>query len=269
MTETYAEFIKNGLTLASEIAISHAQHLDNIEVKDGDNNQVLTSADIAIAKFLIAEVSKTYPSHNIIDEEAGVIDNGSNLTWVIDPIDGTSNYAAGLPTYCIMLGLLEGGKPVAGGIALPATREILIAEVGKGTHLGDKRLFVTKETELKNVLVSYGIDGHPENAEITTEELSVLAMILPAIRNLRANNSCYDVALVARGQYGAWINRYTKIWDNVAAQVVMEEAGGVYTDFFGQPIDYSNPLEKANENFTLCTAAPELHRQLQSIIHST
>src|SRR5690242_9892420 len=72
--------------------------------KGDDNNQVLTETDVAIGKFLIEKIKQTYPDYNIIDEETGVVDNHSNFTWVIDPIDGTSNFADGVPTYGIMLG---------------------------------------------------------------------------------------------------------------------------------------------------------------------
>ena len=72
---------------------------------------------------------------------------------------------------------------------------------------------------------------------------------------------------VAEGRYGGRINLASKIWDNVAPQIIIEESGGIYTDFFGKSVDYTNPLMKVNENFTFCAAAPKLHKQLQHIIH--
>jgi myo-inositol-1(or 4)-monophosphatase len=73
--------------------------------------------------------------------------------------------------------------------------------------------------------------------------------------------------LVAKGSLGAWLNRTTRIWDNVAPQIIVEESGGMYSDFFGKPMDYSDPISKAGDNFTVCAAAPMLHKQLQEIIH--
>ena len=75
--------------------------------------------------------------------------------------------------------------------------------------------------------------------------------------------------MVAKGSYGAMLNRTSKIWDNVAPQVIIQEAGGLYTDFFGKSIDYSDPLVKSSDNFTVCMGAPALHKQLQEIIHSS
>jgi myo-inositol-1(or 4)-monophosphatase len=73
--------------------------------------------------------------------------------------------------------------------------------------------------------------------------------------------------MVAKGSYGATLNRTSKIWDNVAQQIILEEAGCTYTDFFGKPIDYSNPVSKARDNFTFCAAPPNLHQALQTLIH--
>jgi myo-inositol-1(or 4)-monophosphatase len=235
-------------------------------VKPEDNNQVLTATDIEIGELIVSRAKSEYPNWNIIDEEAGVIDNGSEYTWVIDPIDGTSNFANGVHTYGIMIGLLREGTPMAGGIALPYFDEIYVAEKGKGTFCNGQAVKVTQETELLNCLVAYGIDGHQEDPDLTTQEATMLARIILGIRNLRSSNSAYDAALVANGKYGAWLNRTSKIWDNVAQHIIIEEAGGIYTDFFGNAMDYSNPTKRAHENFTVCAGAPSLHAQLQTII---
>lgn len=75
------------------------------------------------------------------------------------------------------------------------------------------------------------------------------------------------MAQVPAGRYGVYLNRTHKIWDNVALQPIVEEAGGVMTDFWGNEFDYSNPLKRVNENFTVCAASPELHKQIQEVIH--
>jgi len=238
-------------------------------VKPEDNNQVLTLTDIEIGELIVSHIEAEYPDWNIIDEEAGVIDKHSAYTWVVDPIDGTSNFANGVHTYGIMIGLLKDDIPIAGGIALPFFNDVYVAKKGKGTFCNGRAIKVTQETSLLNVLVAYGIDGHQENPHLTTEEASMLAQIILGIRNLRSSNSTYDAALVASGKYGALLNRTSKIWDNVAQQIVIEEAGGTYTDFFGNPMDYSHPTSRADDNFTLCAAAPVLHAQLQAIIHNS
>lgn len=263
----YSDFITSVLQDASKIADENFGKVSGI-TKEDDNNQVLTEADLAIGKLIIEKIKREYPDYNIIDEEAGVIDNGSEFTWVVDPIDGTSNFANGVPTYGIMIGLLRNATPIAGGVSLPFFNKIVIAAKGKGAFSNGEKISVTKETNLLNCLVAYHIDSHREAPQMTRDECKLVAEIILNSRNLRSSCSVYDGVLVATGNYGANLNRTSKIWDNVALQIVIEEAGGVYTDFFGEPIDYSNPLKKVKENFTFCAAASQLHKQLQKIIHS-
>ncbi len=263
----YREFLERVLKEVSGIANEKFGKVSGT-TKAGDNNQVLTEADLEIGKYIISEIEKEFPTHNIIDEEAGVIDKKSDFTWVVDPIDGTSNFANGVPLYGIYLGLLKEDKPIAGGIALPYFNEIYSAEKGSGAMRNGNQVHTTKEEDLKNVLVAYGIDGHPEESDFVEKEGRLMMNIVLGIRNLRTSNSPFDGAMVARGDYGAWLCRSSKIWDNVALQVVLEEAGATYTDFYGKEIDYSNPLGKTKENFTYCAASPKIHKQLQEIIHS-
>lgn len=265
--QKYKDFILQTLATASVIATKSFGKVSGT-TKPDDNNQVLTETDVQIGHAIVAAIQAKFPDHNVIDEEAGVIDKKSVYTWVVDPIDGTSNFANGVPTYAVMIGLLEGGTPIAGGIALPSFNQIYVATKGGGAFCGDKQIHVSSATELLKTLVSYGIDGHQENPQITTDETAVLSKIILAIRNLRSSNSAYDFALVADGRYGANLNRTSKIWDNVAPQIIIEEAGGVFTDFFGKPIDYANPLVRVDQNFTCCAGAPELHKQLQRVIGS-
>jgi myo-inositol-1(or 4)-monophosphatase len=263
----FTNFIFQTLKQASDVANRSFGKVSGV-VKPEDNNQVLTETDVEIGSYIVSAITAKFPEHNVIDEEAGVINNGSVYTWVIDPIDGTSNFANGVPTYGVMMGLLHDGQPVAGGIALPFFSEVYIASKGQGTYCNGTRLYVSKEPSLLNSLVAYAIDGHQEDPGRTYKEATSLADIILGIRSLRSSNSAYDLALVANGKYGACLNQTSKIWDNVAPHIIIEEAGGVFTDFYGQPQDYTNPTEKVDLNFTWCTAPPALHAELQGIIHT-
>lgn len=262
---TYFDFLRNSLEKASIIAREKYGHVSSIE-KNGDPHQILTQADLQIGTMLIAEIEKQFATHNIIDEEKGVIDKKSKYTWVIDPIDGTSNFASGIPTYGIYLGLLRDDLPIAGAIALPSFSEIYIAQKNKGTWCSGKRVFVTPESDMSKLLIAYGMDGYPQGREENRRECLLLAELLPHVRNIRMSNSAFDGAMVARGSYGAWLCTSSKIWDNVALHCVIEEAGGIYTDLLGRPITYKNALRRLSENFTYCIGAPAIHRQIQEII---
>jgi myo-inositol-1(or 4)-monophosphatase len=264
---SYQDFITSVLKDASKIANEKFGKVTGV-TKEGDNNQVLTEADLAIGKLIIERIQKEYPDYNVIDEEAGVIDKGSEFTWVVDPIDGTSNFASGVPTYGVMMGLLHKAEPIAGGFIIPPTNEIYLAEKGHGTFLNGIRVFVTKEEKLSNCLVAYGVDGHIDRPDDTKSQMKTLGEIILHIRNLRSSGSePIDVGWVASGKYGARLNQCGKIWDVVAPQIIVEEAGGIFTDFLGAPLDYSNPLSKVGQTFGCCAASPVLHKQLQEIIH--
>jgi myo-inositol-1(or 4)-monophosphatase len=265
----YLPFIKKALARASQIA-RQSQGKVSVTIKPEDNSQVLTDADLTIGKYIVGQIQRHFPKHNIIDEEAGVIDNNSAFTWVVDPIDGTSNFAAGLPHYGIMIGVLHQDKPFAGGVSLPAFQEIYLAQQGKGATGNGKKITVTKETKLLSALVAYLIDGHPDNPQTTLGETKILARVILGCRNLRITNAVYDPIMVAKGVYGGALCQTSKIWDNIAQQIILEEAGAIYTDFWGKPMDYSQPLVKAKKkaNFTFCTGSLKLHRQLQNIIHT-
>lgn len=268
MKNSHLAFIADALASVTPLAQTNFGRVKSISIKGDDPNQVLTETDIEVGKRLVAAVKDQFPEHNIIDEEAGVIDNHSNFTWVIDPIDGTSNFASGVPTYGIMIGLLEDDRPVAGGIALPSLGDLFLGATDTPANRNGDTIHVTDAPSLLGTLVAYGLDGNQSEPEHTHREAEFIGRLVLAIRNLRTSNSCFDTALVAAGAYGGFLNQTSKIWDNVAQQAIIEAAGGRYTDFWGRPMDYTNPVTKAEQNYTFCCAPTHLHVELQSLIAS-
>lgn len=265
MSALYHKFIQNTLGSSSELAKKYFGHVSS-RTKSDDPHQVLTDADIAIGSMIINKIHYSFPFDNIIDEEAGVINQGSQVTWIIDPIDGTSNFAAGLPTYGIMLGVLQNHIPHAGGIFLPAFDTFYYAQKGKGATKNNVPISVSPEKNLERHLVAIGLDYLKNDKEVTYREFRMLAEILLRSRNFRSSNSCFDSVHTADGAYGAWLTTRSSIWDNVAPQILIEEAGGIYTALNGSPLDYRDGLTHASKNYTVCAASPAIHKQLQEII---
>ncbi len=261
----YRQFITYVLHDASQIATQYFGKAKGW-VKGGDHQTLLTEADLDIGKRIIAAVTKEYPTHNIIEEETGVIDKQSNYTWVIDSIDGTSNFAAGTPDYGVMIGLLENNIPVAGGFALPAFHEIYVAEKGKGATCNGETIHVTKENNLEKCLIAFGM--HAKNDEDAKKVGNIVGVLIRKVINLRASSSTFDMAMVAKGSYGAFVSSNGKIWDCVGPQVVIEEAGGIFTHFNGTPIDYTNALTTTAQKYDYFMANPAIHEKLTSIIRS-
>ena len=265
---TRLTLIEETLAVAAQTALAHFGNLTTgtTGIKAGDANQVLTEADLATGREIIARLRSAFPHDAILEEETGYHSGSTDLTWVVDPIDGTSNFAAGTPLFGIMIGLLQGEAPVAGGVALPALGEVYLAERGSGARCNGAPIRVTEEEDLLSTLVAWGVDSNREEPEKTRREMQQLAEIVLHCRNLRSSNSAFDQMMVARGAYGACLNQSSRIWDNVAPHVIIEEAGGLYTDFYGAPMVYQPGPRSPDTPYRWCTAPPVLHAQLQELI---
>jgi len=259
------DLIISSLKEASIIACKYSGKIDSIE-KTEDNNQVLTAADLEIGAMLISKLKKYFPNDNIIDEETGVIDNHSEYTWTIDPIDGTSNFANGVPLYGIMIGLLKEDTPIAGGIALPAFSKIYSAQIGKGAFCNTKRIHLPEEKDLDKVLFSFNFDGERDNPTRTYETGKKIAEFALNTRNIRSSNSAFDLAMVAEGSYGGSIMSNGKIWDIVPILAIIKEAGGNASDLKGNELIFNNHLNRVSENMELVISSKYLHPRIIQIL---
>lgn len=252
---TYLPFLESLLTDAGRLARSFPARMP-VQVKDADLNQVVTEADMAIGDRIRQRIRDKYPVDSILDEEAGAIPGTSSVTWVVDPIDGTANFAVGSPLFGVMVGVLDHGEPVAGGVSLPALAETYLAEAGHGAYLDGVRLRIRSDGDLSRQLVAYGMDIHPAEVALDCRLLSGIATHCGGIR---MSNSIFDCMLVAKGAYGMFMHRHNRIWDCVAAQVIIQEAGGTFSAIEGRAIDYTDPLTRSEENFTMLACAPPFH----------
>lgn len=125
-------------------------------------------------------------------------------------MDGTSNFAAGIPWFGVLLALFKGNEPILGVLHLPATNEIYSAEVGRGAFRNDESIEVTSESELSNVLCAYGMDATTESIQ-TEQEVHLLSQFKNSVRNIRATNSLVDACFTADGRLGGFINQQMKI----------------------------------------------------------
>ena len=230
-------------------------------IKPHDRHQVVTEADLEIARLVADAIDAAFPDHSRLDEELGGVDRGSPYTWVVDPIDGTSNFAAGVPLYGTMIGLLHDGRPAACGVGLPAFDALYWAERGAGAFCGERRLAMA-DGDLSAALVAFSMDGDPDDPGRTRAECAALAEIAMAARGVRASNSVYDAALLAEGRYGGWVVWSSHIWDSVAPHLLIEEAGGVFTRADGGAVAYHAPLARVADNFPICAAPPRMHGRL-------
>jgi myo-inositol-1(or 4)-monophosphatase len=180
---------------------------------------------------------------------------------VIDPLDGTSNFAAGIPWFGVIICLLKNSVPVLSGCYLPVQNLLYLAEKEKGATCNNMRIMVSEETKLKNALVAYSLD-YSEEKRKTEQETRLIGRLVNNIRNLRSTNSVVDFCYTADGKLGGCMNQTTKIWDIAGPVLLIEEAGGKATDINGNPFDFNLTDENYKRNFTIVASNEVLHRQL-------
>lgn len=258
---TYPAFLESLLREAAEIALSFPRGL-SARIKDADPNQVVTDADLAIGQKIKSRIRERFPHDSVIDEEWGAVRGTSAITWVIDPIDGTSNFAAGSPLFGVMVGILEHGRPVAGGVSLPALSETYIAAAGHGAYVNGNRLEIEAGGNMAEQLVAYGMDFHPSE---TALDCRTMESIASRCRGIRTSNSIFDCMMVAKGVYAASMHRRNRIWDCVAPHVIIQEAGGTFSTMEGDVPDYQKPLTKTTQVYSMLACAPDFRRTLTDI----
>jgi myo-inositol-1(or 4)-monophosphatase len=227
-------------------------------------SSIVCDADLAAESYVIKRLRAEFPTHNIISEESGRLWNGSELTWVIDPLDGTSNFVAGLPWFGVQVGLLHGDQPICAAMYLPIERAMYSATSGKGAFRNGKRTAVTVETNLRNILCAFGFDPTPSAKSPRTGRL--LMHVAGHIRNTRATNSLVDFCYTVDGRLGACINLKAKIWDLVPVALILPEAGGLFTDVRGHPIRFNLSASGFQRNYTLLGASTILHSELTKVV---
>jgi len=258
------KIIKKCLKEASTILMSKFGKEIEEELKENQSS-IVTEMDIAAERKIEHIISTKYPNHSIVGEETGAVMTGSEYTWVIDPIDGTSNYAAGLPWFGTLLAVLQHDKPYAAGAYLPYYDLMYYAETGKGATCNGETIQVTQERSLKNVLFSYATD-YSVNLEKTKYETDLLFEVIQNVRNVRATNCLIDFCYVADGRFGGNINHSTKIWDIVAPYLIIKEAGGIMTELDGSDIEFDLNIDNYLRNYAVIACASHLFEPIMGMI---
>lgn len=197
----------------------------------GVSKEITTKYDKESDKLLIKEISKKYPEHNILTEESGFTDKKSDYTWIVDSLDGSSNFAIGNPFFSISIALMKNNEIVLGVINAPYLKELYVAEKGKGAYLNGKKVHVSDVDEFNKSYFLSCEGGEKTNKRIAT----INAAIHPSLKDLRKLGSgALEGASVACGRVEAYIVTNIYQWDVAAAVLLVKEAGGRVTDFKGK-----------------------------------
>jgi myo-inositol-1(or 4)-monophosphatase len=205
-------------------------------------HDVVTAMDREVERFIRAEIAARFPDDAIIGEEEGGA-RGDRL-WLIDPIDGTANYARGIPRYCVSIGYVERGVPILGAIHDPSMDWLYAAERGGGAWLNDRRITVSPRGDIQDSTVECGWSTR-RPTEAYVQLLSRVMHAGAAIR--RAGSGALGLADVAAGRVEAYCELHINAWDVAAGLVIVHEAGGRTNDFFaGDGMASGNPVIATN-----------------------
>ncbi|MBY0360602.1 inositol monophosphatase family protein [Phreatobacter sp.] len=193
----------------------------------------VSAADRKAEQIVMAELMKARPGYGFIGEEGGKIEGtDSTHTWIVDPLDGTTNFLHGIPQFAVSIGLERNGVPVAGVVYNPANDELYVAERGTGAFLNDRRLRVSARTKPEASVVGGGIPHIARGDHVQfRNELKVVQSRFAGIRRMGA--CALDLAYVAAGRFDGFWERGVHPWDMAAGIVLIREAGGFVTDCDG------------------------------------
>jgi myo-inositol-1(or 4)-monophosphatase len=232
--------------------------LENLQISKKGPADFVTTADSRTERVLIEELSRTRPGYGFLVEEGGAIE-GKDKThrFIIDPIDGTSNFMHGIPQFAISIALEREGHLVSALVFNPVTDEMYVAEKGHGAYLNDRRLRVAGRKSLSDILVASGAPFlGKEGREEFLKELEAIIASTAGVR--RFGSASLDLAWMASGRFDAFWERKLKPWDIAAGILLVREAGGVVSDLDGR----DNMMDCGH----ILAANDALHKQLLDLL---
>jgi len=221
---------------AGGLLMEHFARRVKIEYK-GDADLV-TIADREAEALIRGRIKARWPAHDILGEEGGLQDSGSDYRWYVDPLDGTTNFAHGFPVFCVSLAVEFKGQRVAGVIYDPTRDEMFTAEQGGGAYLNEQKIHVSQTGRLAESLVATGFPSHKRHANPNIFFYHQVTLRTHGVR--RAGSAALDLCCVACGRFEGFWEFNLNPWDTAAGVLLVEEAGGKVTDMSGGPFQLAS-----------------------------
>ena len=219
---------------ASKTLIRDFGEIEKLQVSLKGPGDFVTASDKKVEKILIEELQKARPNYSILSEEIGEINNDVSFKWIIDPVDGTANFLHGIPHFAISIGLEHNKEIICGIIYDPIKDEMFVAEKGEGSYLNNQRMRVSSRSKLKDCIIfTGGPKRESKDRDLSLKEYnSFSSKVLIPIRKL--GSASLDMAYVAAGRCDGFWQRNLNYWDIAAGIIIVKEAGGFVTDFYGK-----------------------------------
>lgn len=224
-------------------------------VKEKTKNNYVTDADIKSEKIITSLIEKNFSNHEILAEESGKTKKKSDYLWLIDPLDGTHNYAASIPIYAVSVALYYKNRPIIGVINLPHQNEIYEAEAGKGAYLNKKIIRVSRINSLKDAFILPETNFRVKKSE----KFRILKITLNQTKRVRLFGAIvFQLAYVAAGRVEGVIGQTGYPWDYAAGALIVQEAGGKSTNLKGEKYNIKDQYLVATNG--------KIHNQLLKLI---
>lgn len=218
---------------AGSVIVRAFEQLDKVEIENKGTNDFVTSVDLSAEKAIIDTIRKSYPTHSIVSEEAGELKGeDTDYQWIIDPLDGTTNFVKGIPHFAVSIALKVKGKLDQAVIYDPIRGELFTASRGKGAQLNGFRVRVNQHKDLSGAIIATGFPfKHKQHTNAYLEMFKTLFTKTSDMR--RAGSAALDLAYLASGRVDGFFEIGLKPWDTAAGELMVIEAGGLVTDFVG------------------------------------
>ena len=235
-------------------------HYGRVTYREKGRANLVTVADIESQRAVLGVIRREFPGDDYKAEEDEVKLTGAEYMWLVDPLDGTTNYAHSYPASCVSIGVLRRGRPVLGGVYDPSRNELFLAEKGKGTTLNGKRINVsTPRRVAESLLVTGFAYDRAQRADFYLKRFKTFLTRSHDVR--RSGSAALDMAWIAAGRVDGFWEYKLNPWDVAAGWILVQEAGGKVTDFSGRP--WSDPATLGSE--TLATNG-RVHAEMLKIL---
>ncbi|MES3022162.1 MAG: inositol monophosphatase family protein [Pseudomonadota bacterium] len=233
--------------------------IDRVTITEKQHNDFVTDVDQAAEQAIIETLLKAYPDHAILAEESGAsanMNDESEFAWIIDPLDGTTNFMHGYPNYCVSIALQQRGIITQAVVYDPVRNDLYTASKGGGAFLNDKRIRVTKLDRVANALLA---SGHGAGPKALDEYLRMYALVAERCQAIRsAGSAALELANVASGRSDGFFEKGLKPWDLAAGSLLVTEAGGICGEFSGE----SGYMQKGD----ILAASPKVFGQMVTLL---
>jgi myo-inositol-1(or 4)-monophosphatase len=233
------EFVSSAADIAREAGALLMKYFHRrVSVEYKGEADLVTEADRQSEVLIRERIRTRWPTHDILGEEQGLVDTGSEYRWYVDPLDGTTNFAHGFPVFCVSMALEHDGQRVAGVIYDPTRDELFTAAQGKGAHRNGQPISVSKIRNLAECLVATGFPSHKRHKNPNIFFYHQITLRTHGVR--RAGSAALDLCNVACGRFDGFWEFNLNPWDTAAGVLIVEESGGKVTDFYGGPFQLNS-----------------------------